>query len=377
MSPTGFTSEALRPEPPTTWPLVSIIVPHRNQTKWLAKCLESCLAQDYPAIEIIVVDDFSSESLDTHLALFAGRVRFHRLSSCVGPGEARNIGLNLAKGDIIQYLDADDYLAPRKLSLQVRQLLIEKADLALSRWRRVFELGFVQLHYAPEIPPASDRLLLETIADYRGWVPIMACLFRREFLAATGPWRSGDRNEDREFRLRALKIRPRIARVDECLFYYRRYPGASRALAGLFDKGDRIARLDSDIKFLEQATDAISSVAGSPESIGAAFVTLMSAQARRHCLLPASELVRLQAAFTKAQFALAARGADLQIPSLDPATYRRRFPYSLVRLGSRGLRKILSPYSYALFVLVYFAVLQWVVSWIEHVVTVRRRENVR
>ncbi len=99
--------------------LVSILVPAYNAQKWIGCALESALAQTWPNIEIVVVDDGSSDST-------VGVARKYQSSSVVietiphaGASAARNRALHLAQGDYIQWLDADDYLYPDKVEVQM------------------------------------------------------------------------------------------------------------------------------------------------------------------------------------------------------------------------------------------------------------------
>jgi hypothetical protein len=94
--------------------LVSIVVPCYNAERWLAAALDSALSQTWPSVEVIVVDDGSS---DGSLALAQGYGERVRTDSGPnrGPAGARNRGLELATGRWVQFLDSDDLLLPRKI----------------------------------------------------------------------------------------------------------------------------------------------------------------------------------------------------------------------------------------------------------------------
>jgi len=101
-------------------PLVSVIVPVYNGERYLDATLKSIFNQDYQPIEIIVVDDGSTDNT-------AEIVRSHQNIHCIyqdnrGPSAARNIGIAAAQGEIIAFLDADDVWVPQKLSMQVAYL---------------------------------------------------------------------------------------------------------------------------------------------------------------------------------------------------------------------------------------------------------------
>lgn len=85
-------------------PLVSVVIPARNEEKWIADCLESVLRDSYPHKEVVVVNDGSTDSTGEILKGFP--VTVVRNEKPVGPGSARNIGVKRAKGEIIVFLDA-------------------------------------------------------------------------------------------------------------------------------------------------------------------------------------------------------------------------------------------------------------------------------
>jgi glycosyltransferase involved in cell wall biosynthesis len=93
-------------------PLVSIIIPTFNSLTWLPEAIDSSLAQTYPCIEVIVVDDGSTDGTESFLLSNYAR-RIHYLpKENGGLANARNYGLSFSKGDFIQFLDADDLLLP-------------------------------------------------------------------------------------------------------------------------------------------------------------------------------------------------------------------------------------------------------------------------
>jgi glycosyltransferase involved in cell wall biosynthesis len=97
--------------------LVSILIPCFNAERWIGQTIESALAQTWPEKEIIVVDDGSTDrSLDV-IRGFGQRISWESGPNKGAPA-ARNRLLELSRGDWLQYLDADDYLRPEKISLQ-------------------------------------------------------------------------------------------------------------------------------------------------------------------------------------------------------------------------------------------------------------------
>jgi glycosyltransferase involved in cell wall biosynthesis len=110
--------------------LVSIIIPCYNQGRYLSAAIDSVLGQTHKNIEVIVVDDGSTDDTSQVAARYAAesRIRYVRQENR-GPSAARNAGVAISKGEYVNFLDADDTLLPEKLE---RQLDILQADPALA-----------------------------------------------------------------------------------------------------------------------------------------------------------------------------------------------------------------------------------------------------
>jgi glycosyltransferase involved in cell wall biosynthesis len=99
-------------------PLVSVVVPAYNSARYVARALQSILGQTYAPLEIIVVDDGSTDDTAGVLAPYRDRIRYFRQANR-GPSAARNTGIRHARGELIAFLDADDWWLPEKLERQV------------------------------------------------------------------------------------------------------------------------------------------------------------------------------------------------------------------------------------------------------------------
>ncbi|MEZ5304516.1 MAG: glycosyltransferase family 2 protein [Verrucomicrobiales bacterium] len=137
-------------------PAASIIIPIYNAGRFLRDTLESCLAQTFADFEVIAVDDGSTDASREIVAEFAARdprVRaFHSIN--MGQCVSRNIGLALARGRTIKFLDHDDLLPPWALADQLDALDSENADLAVGKMRRFQD--------------AEERKVLDGLATDRG-----------------------------------------------------------------------------------------------------------------------------------------------------------------------------------------------------------------
>lgn len=104
-------------------PLVTVVIPAYNAEKYIADTLHSVLSQSYQNLEILVVDDGSTDNTAPIIKSFLPRVRYLRQAnsgSCAAP---RNHGLRVASGELITFFDADDLMLPDKISAQVRTLV--------------------------------------------------------------------------------------------------------------------------------------------------------------------------------------------------------------------------------------------------------------
>jgi glycosyltransferase involved in cell wall biosynthesis len=105
----------------TARPLISVIIPVFNGAAFLGDAIRSVLAQNYEPLEIIVVDDGSTDDALAAAASVSTSILYYRQDNA-GPPSARNYGLSMAKGDIIALLDADDLFLPGKFAQQLMRL---------------------------------------------------------------------------------------------------------------------------------------------------------------------------------------------------------------------------------------------------------------
>lgn len=165
----------------TSMALVSIIIPCYNAAPRLAACLKSCLVQTYPNLEIIFVDNGSTDDslAIAHQFQAIAPFRFEILHCAQkGANYARNLGFTHAQGDYIQWLDADDELAPNKIALQVAALEGKGAEfIACADWEwHLYQAG--QLRSRVGLTQVCwDDALLQLLIDH--WYPPHAYLTHR------------------------------------------------------------------------------------------------------------------------------------------------------------------------------------------------------
>src|SRR5258706_9511710 len=113
---------------------ISIIIPCYNAQRWIRETLSSVLAQNIASMEIIVVDDGSTDDSARIIQQEFPAVRLLQTENR-GPSHARNVGTQASSGTLIQYLDADDLLVPDKLNAQAHLLEETGADVAYGDWQ--------------------------------------------------------------------------------------------------------------------------------------------------------------------------------------------------------------------------------------------------
>ena len=206
-------------------PLVSVLVTAYNAEPWLAETLASVGEQAYANVEVVVVDDGSTDGTLAVARRFEGpRVKVVTQPNA-GACAARNRALGEAQGALVQYLDADDLLAPDKVARQVARLRDEpEGTVASGPWVRFRETpGDMGEGGEPgweDYEPAA-RWLIQSW-DGGGMMPPLAWLTPRPLVEAAGPWdESLLRNQDGEFFARVLARARKVAFCADAWSYYR------------------------------------------------------------------------------------------------------------------------------------------------------------
>lgn len=212
--------------------LVSTVVPVYNRAALLREAVDSVLAQTYRPVEIVVVDDGSSDDTPQTCAELGAQhpeVRTLRIPNG-GPGLAREAGRQLARGEFVQYLDSDDLLRPRKFELHVAALRARpECGVAYGpTWERSLDdpgLGWASTHGSEGL-----EALFPSLLSFRPW-QTPAPLYRRSVIEAVGPWTDLQQEEDVEYDARVAALRVALAYVpDVCADI--RHPSAGRASGG-------------------------------------------------------------------------------------------------------------------------------------------------
>ena len=192
--------------------LISVIIPVYNGERYLAEAIESVLAQTYRRIEVIVVDDGSTDRSAEVARRFMPPVKYSHQPN-EGSASARNRGTSLAQGSLFAFLDADDIWVPDKLERQVEVL---EAHLEVEA---VF--GHVKQFHSPELDLRTRERIRCPEEALPGYMS-SAILIRREAFFRIGlyetQWQIG---EDMSWILRAKEKKLRMVMLPDLLYLRR------------------------------------------------------------------------------------------------------------------------------------------------------------
>ncbi|GAB4438533.1 MAG: hypothetical protein OHK0026_04110 [Rhodocyclaceae bacterium] len=198
---------------------ISVIMPCFNSRRFLPEAIDSVLGQTHPNVELIVVDDGSTDGSRDILRKYGARILVVEQDNR-GPYPARNAGLQVATGELVAFLDSDDYWSREALQkLQTALASAPEAALAYCGWQNLGAIGRSNDPYVPPDYEAGDKL--EAFLRAASPWPIHAALIRRRELDAVGGFDVSLHScMDYDLWLRLAIARP-IVRVPEVLAYYR------------------------------------------------------------------------------------------------------------------------------------------------------------
>lgn len=167
-------------------PLISVIVPIYNVEKYIADCISSIITQSYKNLELILVDDGSTDNSYAICESFCKKDRRIRLTTVNrgGVSKARNIGIEKSKGEYLLFVDSDDILLPDALLHYVNNVNQTNADIVKSGWEAHYYDGRIKTYVHNENVISHNcseffTLVQKTIYDTYIW----NTLFKREIVA--------------------------------------------------------------------------------------------------------------------------------------------------------------------------------------------------
>lgn len=199
---------------------VTLVIPVYNAAPYLETCVNSVLAQTYPNIDCLLIDDGSTDDspalLDRMAAAHPDRLRvIHQPNA--GVAAARNLGIQLARGEYLMFADNDDFMVPDYVSHMVQELEAADADMVVSGFHRVSEDGRILF---------THRLTQDPWSKFRAvapWGRILRTDFVRQHHLQFGNFRVG---EDSYFTICAYEASSRIVTTDYIGYHWMDRPSS-------------------------------------------------------------------------------------------------------------------------------------------------------
>lgn len=223
-------------------PLISIVIPIYNVEQYLSTCLDSIVHQTYPHLEIVLVDDGSTDSCSEICDAYAekdGRIKvIHKQNS--GLSDARNFGLKCATGEYIALIDSDDFISLNFCDRMLNTILSNNVEIA--------ECGFQRFENEREIFVQKENSISEDLVYQseealelliRGRIKQMACnkLFKTEVIKGI-LFEKNRKHEDEFWTYQTIANAKNIVKINDMLYFYRQH---SQSIMG---RGYNLARLD-------------------------------------------------------------------------------------------------------------------------------------
>lgn len=206
-------------------PLVSIIVPVFQVEKYLDKCISSILAQTHHNLEVILVDDGSTDNCPAICNQFQkmdNRIKvIHKENG--GLSQTRNVGLKLAKGDFIGFVDSDDWIEPNMYAILISVLIETGADIAVCNYMDEPEdPSFVKRKsISPEVKLYSSEEALKKVIDNDGYIKsfVWNKLYRKTVLSNIF-FSEGKIHEDTLWTTKIIGNAKLLVYIDYPLYHY-------------------------------------------------------------------------------------------------------------------------------------------------------------
>ena len=207
-------------------PLVSIVIPAFNASAWIVECVQSASGQTWKNIEILVVDDGSTDDTVARAASIGDpRLRILRQDNA-GASAARNHGLREARGEFVQFLDADDLISPDKIATQVASLAARPDAISSCAWYSFTGTPANAQQKSEPVWGERDpiRWLVRSLTG-EGMMQPAGWLLPRSVADRAGPWNESlTLHDDAEFFARMLVNASENVFVEGPAVFYRSTP---------------------------------------------------------------------------------------------------------------------------------------------------------
>lgn len=206
--------------------LLSVIIPVFNGEKYIAQCLDSVLSQENKSFEIIVVNDGSTDNTDSIIDRYIDRfssVRKHTLNNNQGVSNARNVGIDMAKGEYLAFLDSDDCWLPNFFTSKLHERIIESsADSYVFSYQIKNSFGRIKSRHVEEKTVFQNDTVSPTKMSVLTLNSNCSIIYRREMINRNNirffPTR---RHEDETFRRMGLYCSRKTVFISTPIFCYK------------------------------------------------------------------------------------------------------------------------------------------------------------
>lgn len=251
-------------------PLVSIVISSYNYARYLPEAIDSVLAQDYPNVELIVLDDGSTDETRRVLEAYSLDLFYRETQENMGETRTLNKGWRMSRGSILAKLSADDVLLPGAVRSAVEHLRTNPDTV----------LTYCDFEVLDEDSNVIRRVTAPEVS-YRDMVVRFVCppgpgsFFRRKAFEAVGGWDERFRRlNDQEFYLR-LGLRGRFRKIPEVLAGYRLHGGSQSFAEGDERAAQEFLHLISEYYATQEVPPEV--MAGKREAFGNAHVQMARA----------------------------------------------------------------------------------------------------
>lgn len=209
-------------------PLLSVIVPVYNCEKFIEECVNSIINQNYEPLEILLINDGSTDNSSSICDLFSQRYAniktIHKTNG--GASSARNLGLNEAHGELIMFVDGDDKLEENAINVLYRSLSRDNTDLAEGLYMEYDDgLKFRSLYDSrrPKKNIIDSKSAIKNMLQFRINTGVWGKIYRRNVINQTRFPEGQTFNEDFVFLTEIYKNHSlRISLANDCVYLYRR-----------------------------------------------------------------------------------------------------------------------------------------------------------
>lgn len=234
--------------------LISVIIPVYNVEQYVESCLNSVINQSYFNLEIILVDDGSTDKsgeICDQYALKDSRIKVIHEENA-GLGEARNRGLRIASGDYICFVDSDDWIEEDYCKELVKAAERTNSDIAICGYNECFKDGKTpKVKYDDCFTTTGKEILHYTMtANSKYWfnISVWNKLYKREIIS--GLWFKSRVYEDIMYNAGSMYRANKIAYINQCLYNYR-----TNREGSIISKGFQRKTIEFEMKFKEERVE--------------------------------------------------------------------------------------------------------------------------